>query len=96
MEDFIKGAMLGMVVGAGIGAVCIAKNKKLANKIKDGLTTAEGKLKEAKENLQEKMESCDCSSSENSSSNDCNCSEQSFMGSETDKQKDFSKKNKNQ
>ncbi|MBP3581513.1 MAG: hypothetical protein J6J33_02035 [Clostridia bacterium] len=90
MEEFLKGAMLGMVAGVCVGACIVAKNKKLASKLKSGLETAEVKMKEVKEDLQEKIDkdckSCDCdyTSSEN---NQNQCGEQG--------QKDFSKKNKN-
>lgn len=91
MEEFLKGAMLGMVAGVCVGAVIVAKNKKLANKLKNGLTTAEEKLKEAKEDLQEKLESkeCDCDDYDcrNGEFNSKNCSNL--------ESKDFSKKTKN-
>ena len=48
MKDFIKGLAFGAVVGMAVGAVVVAKNKKLASKIKEGMSTAEEKLKEAK------------------------------------------------
>ena len=35
--------------------IIVAKNKKLANKLKSGIETAEDKLKEVKEDLQEKL-----------------------------------------
>ncbi len=60
MKDFIKGLAFGAVVGMAVGAVVVAKNKKLASKIKEGMSTAEEKLKEAKTNLEEKLGECDC------------------------------------
>lgn len=80
MENFCKGMLWGVVVGACIGAVVVAKNKKLSKKLKDGIEITEDKLKETKQALEEKLnqeESCFCSCDEKSQNNN------------------FSKKNKN-
>ncbi len=56
MENFCKGVVFGMMLGVAVGAVVVAKNKKLAVKIKDGVSQAETKLKEAKDMIEEKIE----------------------------------------
>ena len=68
MECFCKGAILGMVAGVCVGAIIVAKNKKLSNKINQGVEVAEEKIKEIKDGLEEKFNSdeqteckaCDC------------------------------------
>lgn len=96
MGNFCKGIMLGMVAGVCVGAIVVAKNKKLSNKLKEGLATAEGKLKEVKENIEEKLndETCGCGS-ENCSpeSESCGCDEEPCDCNEP--KNNFSKKNKN-
>ena len=88
MKEFLKGAMLGMVAGVCVGAIVVAKNKKLAGKLKSGLDTAETKLKEAKEDLKEKLECCDCDKDEKCQEFECEDREDTIN-------KDFSKKTKN-
>ena len=56
MENFCKGLVFGAVVGMCVGGIVVAKNKKLASKIKEGVCTASEKLEEAKEALIEKFE----------------------------------------
>lgn len=56
MGDFVKGAAFGMAIGVCVGAVMVAKNKKLANKIKSGMQSAETKLMDAKEMIEEKIQ----------------------------------------
>ena len=46
MEDFIKGSLMGIAAGMIIGGIVVAKNKKLASKIRDGLNKAEDKIQE--------------------------------------------------
>lgn len=89
MENFCKGVILGMVAGACIGAVVVVKNKKLSNKLKEGLVTAEGKLKEIKESIEDKMNESSCEQ------NNCNCDLNSsgFNQQESEKNMDFSKNN---
>ena len=89
MEEFLKGAMFGMVAGVCVGAIVVAKNKKLAGKLKTGLDTAESKLKEVKEDLKEKLECCDCDN------NNEKCQEFECEDREDLRHKDFSKKTKN-
>ena len=96
MENFCKGVIFGMVAGACIGAVVVAKNKKLSNKIKEGLVTAESKIMEIKESIEDKM------NDSTTESNSCNCvsNSDSYTHQESVKNMDFaknnfSKKNKN-
>ena len=96
MENFCKGVIFGMIAGSCVGAVVVAKNKKLSNKIKEGLVTAEGKIKEIKDNLEDKMNDCNCG--QNQLCGNQNYSSYSSDNSEknTDFSKNnFSKKNKN-
>lgn len=96
MENFCKGVLFGMLAGSIVGAVVVVKNKKLSSKLKEGLVTAEGKIKEVKESIEDKLNesSCDCGGNENSES--CNCSEQNQENPGDENLKNnFSKKNKN-
>ena len=89
MENFCKGAMWGLAAGMVAGAIIVAKNKKLAGKIKQGLGIAEEKLQEAKEFAEEKIEEIKSECKDGSKSYDGdNC--QDYQ-----KDKDFSKKSKN-
>lgn len=95
MGNFCKGIALGMAAGVVVGGIIVAKNKKLSNKLKEGLTTAEGKIKEVKQNIEEKIQnsSCDCEASGAGQNASCDCMAET---SESDEQKNnFSKKNKN-
>ena len=69
MENICRGFLVGAVFGMCVGAIVVAKNKKLAGKIREGVTTAEEKLQEAKDSLMEKMqkseENCVCDCGEN-------------------------------
>lgn len=56
MEEFLKGMGWGLVAGMIVGGIAVAKNKKLANKIKSGLSGATEKFEEAKEMIEEKIE----------------------------------------
>ena len=57
MECFCKGVIFGMIAGVCVGAIVVAKNKKLSNKISDGVEVAEEKIKEIKEGLEDKFNS---------------------------------------
>ena len=59
MEEFLKGALLGMAVGATVAAVMVAKNKRLSSKIKHGVDGMQEKFAEAKDSLAEKLQDCD-------------------------------------
>ena len=80
MEKFCKGMLWGVVVGTCVGAIIVAKNKKLSRKLKDGLEVTGDKIKETKQILEEKLNQDD----------DCfdSCDEK-FQNN------NFSKKNKN-
>lgn len=93
MENFCKGVTIGLVTGMIIGGVVVAKNKKLANKIKECVAATEEKIEEAKEFIEEKIEEnkCDCSSS----NNNCNQGSQKYDFSQNSDNKDFNKKSKN-
>ena len=56
MENFCRGVCWGMVAGVIVGGIVVAKNKKLAHKIRDGLSTAEDKIEEVKDTIVEKMQ----------------------------------------
>lgn len=56
MENLCKGAIFGLAAGMIIGGIAVAKNKKLATKIKSYLSGASEKFEEAKEMLDEKIE----------------------------------------
>ena len=97
MGNFCKGVVLGMLAGACLGAVVVVKNKKLSNKLKEGLVTAEGKIKEIKQSFEDKT-----NESSNYQQTGCNCDENSGCFEERDLEKNmqfaknnFSKKNKN-
>lgn len=96
MGYFCKGVLIGMAAGVCVGAIAVAKNRKLSNKLKEGLVTAEGKIKEIKDNLSEKINEFSCESSS------CNCmdeySGETEIGQENNvnqQKNNFSKKNKN-
>ena len=91
MENFCKGLVFGAVVGMCVGGIIVAKNKKLANKIKDGVCTASEKLEEAKDAIIEKFEE---KSRKEKKSNCEYCDEKSNDESESSK-KDQDKKFKN-
>ena len=55
MENFCKGMVWGLVIGACVGMVVVARNKKLSHKIKDGIEITEEKLKETKQAIEEKI-----------------------------------------
>ena len=99
MEEYCKGAMLGLVSGMVIGGIIIAKNKNLASKIRKGLGIAEEKMQEAKEFIEEKIEESkmefeskgvcdDCC-------DDCNAEKSNFDKLKDSSNKDFGKKSKN-
>ena len=64
MECFCKGVLVGMIAGVCVGAIVVAKNKKLANKLNQGLDVAEDKIKDIKEDLEEKLSQNSCSGNE--------------------------------
>ena len=88
MGNFLKGALIGTLAGVCIGAIVVAKNRKLSNKLKEGIVTAEGKIIEIKNSIEDTLNGdTDCqSSNETGDDND---------GQDSESQKNiFSKKNK--
>jgi len=80
MEHFCKGLLWGALVGTCVGAIVVAKNKKLSHKLREGLEVTEDKIKETKQILEDKLGQDDL---------DCyECDEKSHNNN-------FSKKNKN-
>ena len=60
MENFCRGIGFGMIAGIMVGGIIVAKNKKLAGKIREGLSDAEEKLETVKDNISEKLQESDC------------------------------------
>lgn len=96
MECFCKGVLVGMIAGVCVGAIIVARNKKLANKLNQGLDVAEDKIKDIKEDLEDKL-------SQNSASDNgyCYCGTSNESTNYKPEQEanlpknNFSKKNKN-
>lgn len=96
MENFCKGIALGMITGIVVGGIVVAKNKKLSNKLREGLTTAEGKIKEVKETIEEKIEqNSGCSCPQNGSGQNQNYAHEDDDFRYDSQKNNFSKKNKN-
>lgn len=100
MENYCRGAMLGLVSGLIIGGIIVAKNKNLSSKIRKGLGIAEEKMKEAKEFVEEKIEETKMEFAENKTgAEDCNCDycdeKSNFDKLKESQNKDFNKKSKN-
>ena len=53
MGDFLKGAIIGTLAGVCVGAIVVAKNKKLSNKLKEGIDTAEEKFEKIKKGFED-------------------------------------------
>ena len=60
MENFCKGMLWGVLVGTCVGAVIVARNKKLSKKLNQGLDVAEEKIMETKQALEEKLSEDGC------------------------------------
>lgn len=100
MEDYCKGAMLGLVSGMIIGGIIVAKHKNLASKIRKGLGFAEEKMQEAKEFVEEKIEETKMEFSSDKSKcgecfDDCLSEKSNFDKLKESANKDFGKKSKN-
>ena len=99
MEEYCRGAMLGLVSGMVIGGIIIAKNKSLASKIRKGLGIAEEKMQEAKEFIEEKIEETKMEFESKGVCDDCcdDCSDEksNFDKLKDSSNKDFAKKSKN-
>ena len=92
MEDFIKGSLIGIAAGMIIGGVIVAKNKKIAGKIRDGIKKAEEKMQEVKEDLQEKMQDDDCIFASNTDFKECECDMSGCYCDEPESKKESNKK----
>lgn len=90
MENFCNGMIWGLAVGAVIGSIVVAKNKKLSSKIRKGLGIAEEKMQEAKDFIDEKVEEikCECKESED-------CDDKSDVKFSNGINKELNKKSKN-
>lgn len=55
MENLLKGMLWGFAIGAVVSGIMVAKNKKLARKINEGIDDAEEKIQDMKENIEEKI-----------------------------------------
>ena len=96
MGYFCKGVLIGMAAGVCVGAIVVAKNKKLSNKLKEGLVTAEGKIKEIKDNISEKVNEFSCDNSNCKCYDEYSCvNEMSQENNNSQQKNNFSKKNKN-
>ena len=56
MENFCRGLVFGAVVGMCVGGIVVAKNRKLASKVKECVCTTSEKLEEVKDSIMEKFE----------------------------------------
>ena len=72
MENFCKGLLLGMMTGILVGAVAVAKNRKLSGMVKEKTEVIEKKISDITEKLKEKEDFKDCN--QKSISEECNCS----------------------
>lgn len=80
MKNFCEGLLWGTLIGTCVGAVIVAKNRKLSRKLRDGLDVAEEKIIETKQALEEKLSDGCCEFGE--------CDDKT-------QNNNFSKKNKN-
>lgn len=99
MDNYCRGAMLGLISGMVIGGIIVAKHKNLAAKIRKGLGIAEEKMQEAKEFIEEKIEETKMEFSSDNGGGDCygNCCDEksNFDKLKDSSNKDFGKKYKN-
>lgn len=82
MENCLKGLAAGLVIGMVVGGTFVAKNKKVAGKIRSFICDCEEKVNEAKEMAQEKIDEI--------------CSQNQDETDEFSSKKDLNKKMKNQ
>ena len=54
MENFCKGLVFGMVTGILVGAISVAKNKKLSGMVKEKAEIVEKKISDMTEKMKEK------------------------------------------
>lgn len=65
MKEFLIGSLIGTAVGLCVGGAVVAKNKKLSNKISEGLDTAKAKFAKAKDDIEQKIEECKAEKQQN-------------------------------
>ena len=56
--NFLKGMLLGVIVGASAGAVLVATNKKLSGKVKEKTDIAKKKLSNTLSKIKQKLDEC--------------------------------------
>ncbi len=95
MENFCKGMLWGVVLGTCVGAIVVAKNKKLSQKLNKGIEIAEEKIIETKEALEEKLNDgvCNCLNKSSSYEDGFSDAQNNDSGGNSQNNK-FSKKNK--
>ena len=59
IENYCRGVLFGMLAGVCVGAIVVAKNKKLSKKINEGFDLAVEKVEDIKESLEEKNDQKD-------------------------------------
>lgn len=76
MENFCKGLIFGVTVGAIMGAVIVAKNKNLSSMVKEKAELVEKKINDVTEKVKEKIEESsenkESSSMSDTNSQSCN------------------------
>ena len=95
MDNYCRGAMLGLISGMVIGGIIVAKHKNLAAKIRKGLGIAEEKMQEAKEFIEEKIEESKMEFESKGLCEDCSNERSNFDKLKDSSNKDFGKKYKN-
>lgn len=73
MENFCKGFLLGMVTGVLVGAIAVAKNKKLSGMVKEKTEIVEKKLSDITEKLKDKDNELEECNNKDCFSEPCNC-----------------------
>ncbi len=71
MKEFFTGLGMGLAAGLLTGGIVVARNKKLSNKINDGLDMAEEKLEDAKNAIAKKLKNCKCEGENSQNLEDC-------------------------
>jgi len=71
MKEFFIGTLIGSMTGLVVGGIMVARNKKLSNKINQGIDKVEEKVKDAKDALQKKLKNCKIGEDEKSSNCEC-------------------------
>lgn len=71
MKEFLIGSLLGTMAGLVVGGIMVARNKKLSNKINQGIDNAEQKVKDAKDAIEKKLKECKIGEENNSMKQKC-------------------------